>query len=95
MKSLFFLVIYNCFRKKKNTSLQGFGLEKRVLALFTVVHFKVGRVLNGHFGVIIVRNNWFAPAEFFSQCGPSVLGFIFYQLSVSLLHKIKLFCFSQ
>lgn len=85
----FFLVIYNCFRKK-NTSPQGFGLEERVLAFFTVVHFQIGHVLYGHFRIIILWYNWFTTAEFFSKCGLSGLGFIFDELSVSLLQKGKL-----
>lgn len=61
-----------------------------MLAFFTVVHFKIGRVLYGHFRVIILWYNWFTPAEFFSKCGLSGLGFIFDELSVSLLQERKL-----
>jgi len=75
---------------QKSTSLQGFGLEERVLACFPVVHFKIGCVLYGHFRVIMLWYNWFTPAEFFSKCGLSGLGFIFDELSVTLLQKGKL-----
>lgn len=61
-----------------------------MLAFFTVVHFKLAVFSMAILELSYCGYNWFTPAEFFSKCGLSGLGFIFNELRVRLLQKGKL-----